>query len=827
MNDILNIPKFKNDISGTNFKDIYKDLLLENQLEDYNVNELKKAFSVALALINFGDNVCEKLGYRIILMYANKYKDYVPLYDYAISKNYVPICKLIERIMKDKIKDDNFNSLFLSAYLENFKDNELYLSQGQKEIINFTKKTADNYVVIAPTSYGKSEIMIRLIKNNLNKKVCILVPTKALIAQTKKRIINQLKDNRYHKIIVHPDMYDKEENFIAVLTQERLLRLLKKNPNLYLDTILVDEAHNLLESGERAQLLAYTLIISKKRNEEVDIKYFTPFLVNANNINIPYLNNSLESIKVHEAIKIERYYYIESNNKSTNISLYDQFFDEFYNVKTLKNIDDIGVVKLFEGNKNILYLNKTRSLEEVADNLSKSNKLIENDDEITDMCKSIEEFLHKDYKLIRCLKHGIVYHHGSVPDIVRLYIEDIFRNNKNIKYIVTSSTLLEGVNIPAEKLFMLQEKKGKSNLSASQFRNLVGRVGRFSEIFNEGKEDLKLLEPNIYIIKGHYMSERDNVKKFIKDCARETKKLKDEKKNILLKNEQEIQDMSDEELDQLENTIEVLENIEPNTIDVNNINYAVYDIGKKCFTNNINEINIIENEECLYKNLNKISLEEKISTCEELIKLIVQIFLDDNISYRKNQNNFIRLKNERAQKFYSMFLDWKCNGSSYKKMIANFIWYWKQLNDKTVFVGSKWGEIKRSESDFIPLYVDTNYKTDYDLVNLAIVRIKEESEFVDNIIIKFVEVINDLNFIENSFYERIKYGSNDPKVICLLKNGYSIELAKCILDKKLIKYVSINIEDNKIIIDPKIISEMEKLKVNKILIFEIKYQANI
>ena len=84
MNDILNIPKFKNDISGTNFKDIYKDLLLENQGEDYNVNELKKVFSVALALINFGDNVCEKLGYRIILMYSNKYKDYVPLYDLSL-----------------------------------------------------------------------------------------------------------------------------------------------------------------------------------------------------------------------------------------------------------------------------------------------------------------------------------------------------------------------------------------------------------------------------------------------------------------------------------------------------------------------------------------------------------------------------------------------------------------------------------------------------------------------------------------------------------------------------------------------------------------------
>ena len=56
-------------------------------------------------------------------------------------------------------------------------------------------------------------------------------------------------------------MYNgNDENIIAVLTQERLLRLLQNNPNLKFDLLVVDEAHNLLdefsEENYRSVILA-------------------------------------------------------------------------------------------------------------------------------------------------------------------------------------------------------------------------------------------------------------------------------------------------------------------------------------------------------------------------------------------------------------------------------------------------------------------------------------------------------------------------------------------------------------------------------------------
>lgn len=52
------------------------------------------------------------------------------------------------------------------------------------------------------------------------------------------------------------------------------------------------------------------------------------------------------------------------------------------------------------------------------------------------------------------MNNGVVYHHGGMPENVRLYVEMLFSKIEEIKYVVTTSTLLQGVNIPAEKIFL-------------------------------------------------------------------------------------------------------------------------------------------------------------------------------------------------------------------------------------------------------------------------------------------------------------------------------------------------------------------------------------
>ena len=154
--------------------------------------------------------------------------------------------------------------------------------------------------------------------------------------------------------------------------------------------------------------------------------------------------------------------------------------------------------------------------------------------------------------------------------------------------------------------------------------------------------------------------------------------------------------------------------------------------------------------------------------------------------------------------------------------------YWRNLtNDNLlIFIGEKWGEVKRNFTDFKPLYVDLRTKNNIQKINLAILKIKEEQDFIEFNLLKYIDIIAELELIDLTFYEQIKYGSSDTKIIALLKNGFSIELAKCITQENYRTYISINNQNDEIIISENIIEEMEINGENKILIFEIKYHVN-
>ena len=71
----------------------------------------------------------------------------------------------------------------------------------------------------APTSFGKSLIIDAVISTRLFKNIVIIVPTIALIDETRKRL-NSFSN--YYKIITHPTQ-SKKENNIYILTQERAI----------------------------------------------------------------------------------------------------------------------------------------------------------------------------------------------------------------------------------------------------------------------------------------------------------------------------------------------------------------------------------------------------------------------------------------------------------------------------------------------------------------------------------------------------------------------------------------------------------------------------
>lgn len=87
--------------------------------------------------------------------------------------------------------------------------------------------------------------------------------------------------------------------------------------------------------------------------------------------------------------------------------------------------------------------------------------------------------VHGDYYLASMIKMGVAYHIGYLPASIRTRIEDLFQK-VNITIMFCTSTLLEGVNLPADNLFITDNKIFRRKMNPMDFRNLIGRVGRIS-----------------------------------------------------------------------------------------------------------------------------------------------------------------------------------------------------------------------------------------------------------------------------------------------------------------------------------------------------------
>ena len=801
-------------IRNTDFASLYDRFIIGEKLSKRQYEIL---LAIAICFTNADDTNVQGLGYRIVVEYCNQRRDYIPLYEIAVNKGLYPVSKFIEKHYIDDSKR-NFFTEWNDAFVEQYVSGEICRSEQQNSLVHFFEsKKEDTVSVIAPTSYGKSELILSAVKEYAGRKICVLTSTKALLVQTKKRI-QQISKGIFSKVVVHPEMYNPNDTSCrAVLTQERLLRIFKKDPSLSFDCIIVDEAHEILEENSRSRTLANVIIIAQKRNPDVAFKFLTPFLTDSKNLKARYTTYDIEGFKVTEYIKTEKYYLYDLRNH-TGLKLYDQFLNRYLPLSENRNLGfEEDVVKAYSAGKNIIYLNKPTDIEKFA--LALSDVLPEMDSEmIQTACDNISNYLQPQYNLLACLRKGIIYHHGSVPDAIRIYIEDLYKKDDSVKYVITSSTLLSGVNLPAERMFILDNKRGRSNLSHDSFKNLVGRVCRFSEIFNDETGNLQRLEPQIYLVFGKYFAQNANCESFLRNVAKVEQNYKDAVDNVLL-SEAKITTMNEEEL---RHASEFIENYENGVVEDYQERYTSTVSGKACIMNGITELDIFAHEAAIQQQVNGYQSENlKISDSNTLLETIYELFiqyLPDN-----GAESLKRLENQEARNFYSMMFEWRVENKSYAEMINLFVGYWQQLYKKDknviVYVG-KWGDVKRSGSN-VARYTKIFGKDRTQLINLAIVRIKEEQDFIDNTLIKYVEVLYDLELIEDNFYARIKYGTDDERAICLIKNGLSLSSA-VLLIKKYNSYLQINVSSSTVVFDDALISEMKKENENQIVIYEVQ-----
>lgn len=778
MND-YSLIKLQNDLKKYFFYDTYKCIYF-NKLSNLNESDHIKLLELAILLINSKNEQLFDLGYFIIVNYSVETQNYIPLFEISEKMLNFPIINFLYKKRLVTVENNFFTEIENSVMqLSKMSDNYFYTANQKFMNFKFFQKDI-NMSVIAPTSFGKTDLIKKYVRENYKQKIiCILEPTKSMLNQVRNDILIEFHEIEKPKIITHYDMnFKDDEKIVLIMTQERLFKLIyDRKRNLKIDVLLIDEAHNIFERGSRAFLLAKTIYLLKNRNQELIIKYFSPIIDSSNNLKLKNdTNYNLEQLKINPKMKVEKYYYADFFIKKEYI--YDQFLNEFYCCGGLNYIDKYEYIIQNASSKNLIYLNRPKH---IKDELLKMEKYLPNNtnDSIEKICKTLEDYVGKDYDLIDYIRKGIVYHFGAMPDNVRNYVEKCVKEEENLKYIFCTSTLLEGVNMPFNKLFILDLKKGRSNLTYHHLKNLIGRVNRYNNIFNLKNKSLDGLISKVYFIKER--NENSSFVDFIKNNIKinsNSKLRKDIVKNALLENSTENLNQSD---------IDIIENLKENNFN-DNYRKIKTDVGKILLELNINDFDVFEYEELISDRMKSDALQQVDSIVEKIYKLFInniELISDNNVLLK-------RLENQSARNFYNMILNWRKENLSLKESVIRLVYYWDHLeyDDKTtVFVGKSFGEIKRSEDDQIPLYVNLNIKSKKEIINLAIIRIKEENDYIDYNLFKYIDFLQKFNLIDINDYNLLHYGTVDDIQIYFQREGLSRELSK-LLSTKYQKYLN-------------------------------------
>jgi hypothetical protein len=349
--------------------------------------------------------------------------------------------------------------------------------------------------VSAPTSSGKSFILERAVRDALiagtARRIVYIVPTRALVQEVELDFRDKLAAVTPPPLITSvPQIPPHDENaaIVLVFTQERLQLLLTDMPDFAPDMIVVDEAQKIGE-GARGVLLEQVLDEVARRKPTVRIVFASPMTENPE-ILLEYAPEAVTSLPVSSeqvAVNQNLVWVSQVRGKPTHWTMELCLGDEIVPLGTFtlpnKPSPDSKRLPLGAGGGNLVYVKGAADAEDIARLLAAHFREDKSDDaELTALRDLAQKTIHEDYALAETVQFGVAFHYGNMPLIIRSEIERLFRAGK-LRYLVCTSTLIEGVNLPATSIFVRGPQKGVGKpMNEIDFWNLAGRAGR------QGKE---------------------------------------------------------------------------------------------------------------------------------------------------------------------------------------------------------------------------------------------------------------------------------------------------------------------------------------------------
>lgn len=399
-----------------------------------------------------------------------------------------PAMSLIDKKIDMKIKEP-LEKVFEKTVKEVYqKDpNSKYIFTDSQYKIFESLKASNHYSFSGPTSLGKSfliEAFIKFLINEHNSKdnLVILVPTRALINQVTNRLKHEVGFDSGYKILSHPTIPSifklKDYKYIFVFTPERLISYLSEPTNPKIDYLFIDEAQKVVSFNDTRSPLYYHAILQAER-KSVKLFFSSPNISNSEIFLQLFEKSTNESLSIKESPVSQNRFFLDLLDKRLKY-FSDIGMEIDYRLSNKGNLTfNDWLIKLGLNTKNLIYCNTVNDTIEYAKRFSETLPNKENKN-LNELILLIKEYIHEDYYLIDCLQKGVAFHFGKLPQRIRERIELLF-SEEVIDYVFCTSTLLEGVNLPAKNIFILSNAIGASKFIDIDFWNLAGRAGRLAK----------------------------------------------------------------------------------------------------------------------------------------------------------------------------------------------------------------------------------------------------------------------------------------------------------------------------------------------------------
>lgn len=449
-----------------------------NQYLEY-VNKIKNNdleiddYFVLAKYINrmLSDTEDNQIKAREIVVYILEYWNNVPNNYKQLYTDIIAQCGFYPYLEKDKDRLD-FNNLRMEIQKELHKsefiksDAQIYFHEAQNEVKKLLLKTERNVVVSAPTSFGKSLLIEEIVASAKYNNVLIIQPTLALLNETRNNL--RKYDDIYQIIVRVSDKPTYEKKHLFLLTAERVMEY-KDLPRI--DFFILDEFYKISQNRADDRYEVLNNACNKILNFHKSRFYFLG----------PNIDKISQDFIKKYNILFKKYKYSLVVNEEQEIKNGDNVYSD-------KKEADAKEIRLFSelkqlNEQTIIYCSSPEKATNTAinfakyiDDLNPKSKNTAND--ISLISWICENFSYK-WDIILCLRHNIGLHNGAFPKHINSAIMDYF-NEKKIKYLFCTSTIIEGVNTSAKNVVLYNNWRGKTNNKIDYFdyKNIKGRSGR-------------------------------------------------------------------------------------------------------------------------------------------------------------------------------------------------------------------------------------------------------------------------------------------------------------------------------------------------------------